>query len=492
MKREYWVILSITIIALFLRFASLLIGFSLQANLNTSIFPDEANYLVSARYFFTGISSPNYAYYHNSLILSPLISGLYNIFGTTALAGRFLSAVLGALTIPLTYFTAKEIFKNDKKALLAAIFLSVSFIHRFWTIRALADGPLTFFFVFSIYLFIRAIHSEDWRWYLGAGISTIITILIKYPGILIYFIILIYLVINIYFKQISKKALYYYLTTVVIFASTMVILLLSQFILPFQPIDQISYYLSTLFSGSSNPFFYIFNTLELNLILGFLIFILIGIVVIYSLKQHSEADILLLSWLAVIFVFFSFYGESELYRYLLPAFPALYIMLSHVIVDIIDNKIKIMHGLSVNLRKVVQILAIILIIGIISSELVIGEIIISERAQTYGGIYQSSEWLNSNGLQNDCVMMPYFAQAQVEFYTENNFTYSTLSGKTTFNDLMVDLEIKNVKYIIVSEHFPESLTLPINEILPNNPLNFTLVFSYLDGSFLTKLYEVHY
>ena len=91
MKREYWILLLITIIALFLRFASLLIGFSIQANFDMSIFPDEANFLISARYFFTGVPSPFYAYYHNSLILSPIISGSYSLFGAVAFGGRFVS-----------------------------------------------------------------------------------------------------------------------------------------------------------------------------------------------------------------------------------------------------------------------------------------------------------------------------------------------------------------------------------------------------------------
>ena len=179
MKREYWILLLITIIAVFLRFASLLIGFSIQTNFDMSVFPDEANFLISARYFFAGVPSPYYAYYHNSLILSPIISGAYSLFGTVAFAGRFVSVILGSLTVPLTYLTAKELFKDERKALFAAFLLSISFIHRFWTMRALADGPLTFFFILSIYLFIRAVHSENWRWYLWAGIASTITVLIK-------------------------------------------------------------------------------------------------------------------------------------------------------------------------------------------------------------------------------------------------------------------------------------------------------------------------
>lgn len=492
MKREYWVLLLITIIALFLRFASILIGFTLQANLDTSIFPDEANFLVGARYFFLGISTSDYFYLHNSLILSPIISGLYIIFGTTAFAGRFLSVCLGTLTIPMTYVLAKELFKNERKALVAALLLSISFIHRFWTIRALADGPLTFFFVISIYLFVKAINSEDWRLYIAAGISTTITILVKYPGILIYAIIFFYLLINIYLKQIPKKVLLYFLITIGIFLLTIISLLLSQFVLAIQPINQITSFLEDLFSFSSNPFYYIFNTIFLNVVWAVILFGIFLIIIVYALKNHSRGDILLISWIGVVFIFFSLYGESELYRYLLPAFPALYLLISHVFLDIFSGKIRFMQNFSRNAKKIAKSLVLIMLIGFMCVELVIGEIKITERSQTYGGIYQCSQWLNANGSTDYGIMCPYFAQSQVEFYTDSDFTYYGLSGATTFSSLMIDLETENVKYIILSEHFPESLSLPINNILPDYPSNFTKVYSYTDGTFLTRLYEVNF
>ncbi|MFX1293622.1 MAG: ArnT family glycosyltransferase [Promethearchaeota archaeon] len=490
MKREYWILLLILIIALFMRFASLMIGLSLQANLDTSIFPDEANFLVSARYFFTGVPSPYYVYYHNSLILSPLISGLYFIFGSTAFAGRFFSAVLGALTIPLIYLTSKKLFKNEKKALLAAFLLSISFIHRFWTIRALADGPLTFFFVLSIYLFIRAIHSEDWRLYIWAGIATTITVLIKYPGILIYIIILVYLIISIYFKQISKKVLFYYLITVAIFAFTMITLLLSQFMLPFQPLNQILYFLNNLFSDYSNPFYYIFNTLELNLLWGLLFFTLIVIVLIYSLKKHTEGDIFLISWIGVVFIFFSFYGESELYRYLLPAFPALYILVSHFFIDFFRKFHLSLHHFKMSQNSFIALLLTILLGGFITAEFAFGETIIVKRSTTYDGIYRMSTWLNVNGTIGARIMAPSNSLAQLEFYTDSNFEYVALSTEDTEAGVWNDIQNNNISYIILSWHFPETSSLAIWTIVPLDTANYSLNVLFNDGKFITELYQV--
>lgn len=490
MKQEYALLLLITLIGLFLRFASLLIGFSLQANLDTSLFPDEANFLVAARYFHEGIFPPQYLYYHNSLILSPIIALLFSIFGITAFTGRAFCAILGALTIPCIYLLGKELFKNEKKALFAALLLSISFIHRFWTIHALADGPLTFFFVLSLYLFIRAINTENWRWYLGAGLSTVVCILIKYPGILVYPIVFSYLIINILLKQIPKKALLYFLFTLSIFAFIILTLLLSQFALAFQPLNQISYFLKILFSGTSNPFYYIFYTFFLNFFGAFIIFILLGIILLYSIRRHSRGDVLLLSWIAIVFIFFSFYGKSELFRYLLPAFPALYLLISHFFIDIFQKFRFSSHQFKFPKNSFITILTILLLGGFITAELMIGENLIVKRSLTYGGIYRMSTWLNQNGTRNANIMAPGNSLAQFEFYTNNNFNFLELSTSGTDAGVWADIQENKIAYIILSEHFPETFSLAIYKIMFNNSAHYKLNFTYESDQFYTYLFIV--
>jgi 4-amino-4-deoxy-L-arabinose transferase-like glycosyltransferase len=489
-RREYLLLLAITCIGLFLRFASLLIGFSLQTNLNMSLFPDEANFLVTARYFSEGIFPPQYLYYHNSLILSPIIGGLYSLFGITAFTGRALSVVLGVLTIPLVYLLSKKLFKNERIALLAALLLSISFIHRFWTLRALADGPLSFFFVLSLYLFTIATDSQQWRWYLWAGLSTIVCILIKYPGILIFPIIFIYLIINIYLKKVPKKALLYYLFTLMIFGFVILTLLLSQFALAFQPLNQISYFLNILLSGTSNPFYYIFYTFFLNAFLAFIILILFGIVISYAIKRHSKGDIMLLSWIGIIFIFFSFYGESELYRYLLPAIPALYILISSVFINIFQKLHFSIHKFRLSKESLIALLLMIFLGGFITAELAIGENLIVKRSMSYGGIYRMSSWLTQNGTQGAGIMAPSNSLAQFEFYTNNNFQYYALSTAGTELGIWNYVQSNNISYIILSEHFPETLSMAVFSLVPNDLTHYSLNFSYSDGKFETALYLV--
>ncbi|MHA1264583.1 MAG: ArnT family glycosyltransferase [Candidatus Helarchaeota archaeon] len=490
MKRAYWILIIITIIGLLLRFLSIVIGFSIQANLDISLFPDEAYFLVGARYLYMGSIPPQYLYYHNSLILTPLITGLYALFGITAFAGRFISIIMGALTIPVTYFLGKELFRNEQKALLSALFLSTSFIHRFWTMRALTDGPLCFFFILSIYLFVRGINSEDWRLFIIAAISTTVTILIKYPGILIYFIIFFHIAINIYLKRSSTKIFFYYLITIGIFAFLMIMLLLSQFAMAYQPFNQISNFINTLLSGKSNPLYYILYSFFLDPIIAFVIFILLGIITYYSIKQHKSEDILLLTWLATIFIFFSLYGESELYRYFLPALPGVYLLLSHFLVDLTKKFRFSLSTLKFGKNMIYSVLLVMLIVSFINAELIIGEDLIIKRSKTYGGIYQASTWLNYNGTPGYGIMAPSNSLSQLEFYTNNKFRYLSLTMAETSDEIWAYIQTNHITYIILSEHFPETLSFAIYTILPTNTTHYTLNFTYSDGKFMTSLYIV--
>ena len=283
----------------------------------------------------------------------------------------------------------------------------------------------------------------------------------------------------------------YYLFTIGIFAFNAVTLLLSQFALAFQPLDQIFNFLDILLSGASNPLYYILYSLFLDLIWAFVIFAILGVVLLYSIKQHKESDIFILSWLAVVFIFFSFFGESELYRYLLPAIPAVYLLISNCFIDLLQKFRGSIHKFRFSQKSVVGLLLIIILGGFATTELIIGESLIVKRSTTYGGIYRMSTWLNVNGTQSAGIMAPSNAIAQIDFYTSNNFIYFELSKAETDAEIYNYIQTNNISYIILSDHFPETLAYPIYTLVPTNTTHYTLNFSYSDGTFVTSLYTMN-
>ncbi len=86
------------------------------------------------------------------------------LFGKTTLGVRFPSALLGSLTVLLTYFLVCELFfKNvDRKkiGLFAAFFLAISPWHVQLSRAAYEANIATFFTVLAIYLFLRALRAK--------------------------------------------------------------------------------------------------------------------------------------------------------------------------------------------------------------------------------------------------------------------------------------------------------------------------------------------
>lgn len=75
------------------------------------------------------------------------------IFGLTPLAVRLPSAILGLLTVVLTYFLAKSLFQKEGMALLSAFVLAISSWHTLISRAAFEANAATFFIVFGVLFF---------------------------------------------------------------------------------------------------------------------------------------------------------------------------------------------------------------------------------------------------------------------------------------------------------------------------------------------------
>jgi 4-amino-4-deoxy-L-arabinose transferase-like glycosyltransferase len=73
-----------------------------------------------------------------------LVAVIYSVLGRNPLAVQFFNSVLGAATACLIYSCAKEIFKNNRVAKVAAIFVGVFPSMILWSSQALKDGIICF------------------------------------------------------------------------------------------------------------------------------------------------------------------------------------------------------------------------------------------------------------------------------------------------------------------------------------------------------------
>lgn len=108
---------------------------------------------------FGDFKPPVYAY----LTVIPV-----KLFGLSEFATRFPSAIFGALTVLVSYFLVKRLFRNSKKnnlyALFSALFLAISPWHIMLSRAAFEANIASLFIVTGIWAFLAGV--QDKKWYL--------------------------------------------------------------------------------------------------------------------------------------------------------------------------------------------------------------------------------------------------------------------------------------------------------------------------------------
>ena len=133
------------------------------------------------------------------------------ILGLNEFSTRFPSALFGTLTVLLTYFLVKEIFTSSKRkelyALFSALFLALSPWSIMLSRAAFEANVSTFFIVFGVYLFFKAINSD--RKYLIFSFVSFVVSFYTFNTARIVSPVLLFLLLAIFIKKLlsSKKEL---------------------------------------------------------------------------------------------------------------------------------------------------------------------------------------------------------------------------------------------------------------------------------------------
>jgi 4-amino-4-deoxy-L-arabinose transferase-like glycosyltransferase len=101
------------------------------------------------------------------------------LLGLTDFATRFPSALLGSLTVVITYFLVRAIFHKSPReelyALFAGLLLAISPWHINLSRAAFEANVSTFFIVLGVYLFLKSVQNRPW-WLVLSAVSFVITI----------------------------------------------------------------------------------------------------------------------------------------------------------------------------------------------------------------------------------------------------------------------------------------------------------------------------
>ncbi|MDH4207618.1 MAG: glycosyltransferase family 39 protein [Anaerolineae bacterium] len=100
-----------------------------------------------------------------------LLAGLFKLLGSTPLAIKLLSAIIGIVTVPLLHLVARELLDSRAMGLLASTLLAISFWHISYSRLGweIILGPP--FVILTLYLLWRALKTNRWRDFVWTGLA---------------------------------------------------------------------------------------------------------------------------------------------------------------------------------------------------------------------------------------------------------------------------------------------------------------------------------
>jgi 4-amino-4-deoxy-L-arabinose transferase-like glycosyltransferase len=363
---------------------------------NQPLWWDEAEYLNMARRWAFGMDYPFHAV---RPVLFSLITAMFFKIVHAEFLPRLLILIFSIASVAGVYLLGKEFF-NKKIGLLSSFFMSIFYLNLFFTYRLLVDLPSLVFFTFSAYFFLKYFKNNSKKDLYWAAIIIGIGTLIRLTTAILLFAVLIYLLITENFKIIKKKELW---IAAVIYTGILLPYIIWGFFefggfvitkagelnaaTSFWPtgFNVLFNYLSSFPTYLSFPLLIAFITG-----LGFMLRIFLGFDFILKNNDKSlKKDFFLLLLFLVPLISISFLIGHNENRYILNAFPAVYILSSYAIF-FIYNKIK-------HYKKQLAIILFIIFIGsVVFLQIGSANSLIKSKQTSYLQVAEAGKWLKIN------------------------------------------------------------------------------------------------
>ncbi len=247
--------------------------------------------------------------------------------------GRVASAIMGALTILIVFYLAKELF-STKVAVLSAIILSLIPYFIGLNIVYGLDTPTTLFFCLTLYLFIMAIQKSSDSLFLLSGISLGLSIATRFNNFLLFILMpIIFFILkgkNL-IKGKDRKLLWY---AIIIPFIAGAVLFLSW---PWLWSDTINHWNTTMghWGGIKEIFFghlatpgCLYYLVYFFIATPVLILILLIPFFIDTFKNKNKNNFVILAWFLVLFLVTLSPTKQNGVRYIIAIYPAVVIMAS--------------------------------------------------------------------------------------------------------------------------------------------------------------------
>ena len=261
------------------------------------------------------------------LLFHVLISPWYSA-GTPDVAGRYVSAAFGVGTIAMVYVLGRLLY-GSRTGAIAALLLSLMPYHVLLSRQVLLDGPMTFFTTAAMVCLAMLARTERARWLIATGACLGIAALTKETAAILVMAAFVFLALVPRFWKPLRPVL---IAAVVALGLTLVYPLVT-----------------TLAGGGSKGQSYLawqlsrrpnhdllFYVTVIPVAMGILVVIaaIVGLIVLR--KKSSWREALLLTWIAVPFVFFEVWPTKG-YPYMVVVAPALVVLAARPLAVLLDQ-----------------------------------------------------------------------------------------------------------------------------------------------------------
>ena len=273
-----------------------------------------------------------------------LISLSYQVFGINNFATRFWSPVFGALSLVFIFYLGKNLYNSRVAGFLSAIVLGTFTTFYVFARHAMTDVTFSFFVMASIYFLLLSEKNESAnRYAILSGLFFALAIMTKQiEALLIPLIIFFYLIAtkrSIRFLFTKRFTLFWGIGLLVIspWVIYMFIQYGSEFWRVFLVYSNITRATSAI-EGHAGGYLYYFTQLANSetLLWAILLPFAIALCAFKAFMKRSKADSLLLLWIAIVLIIFTF-AQTKLYWYILPAFPAFALAISSLLSQLIKR-----------------------------------------------------------------------------------------------------------------------------------------------------------
>lgn len=398
-------------------------------------------------YFFGAISIlQNHTYLINgvpaqfpmgySLLIVPFIY----LFGTSVQSAVYPCAILGALTVVIIYEFTKDIL-DRRAALFASLFLIFS-CHWSMSSIVMSDVPALFFMLLSIFAMVKYIKTEKsffiYLFYLAAGFAC----LIRYTSALVFVVVGLYILLSNKTHLLKQKEVWLGIPLFFVILFPQMVYNNIYFGSPFatgyygQQMFGLEYFFTL---GDRRPQFPVISYIK-YLIAGFgtpiLPFFLYGVWDWIKKRKYEELS-LILPWIAVPFVTFSFYFWP-LMRHIILVFPALLILSGHGFSKMCDTSI-------IKTKTIKRILIVLLIVILLIPTAMFWFDNIQQREARTGCQKETFVWIHENSGNDDIIVS--YPEPSYEYYSQRN----VYSLRTSHNELEKLISTHNNTYLVIHE-----------------------------------------